>query len=89
MTIASQSTPIPVPDDFPVHWESPEEPTLLWQWGNTHWPAPVSPLAMDLVRLGIMPGLVKGLKGMGVPIRDIRIEQITILMVRGWRGRWW
>jgi phosphohistidine swiveling domain-containing protein len=77
MTTAPQSTPIPVPDDFPVHWESAEEPTLLWQWGNTHWPGPVSPLGMELVRRGLMPGLVKGLKGMGAPIRDIRVKQIN------------
>ncbi len=77
MTVTPQPTPIPVPEDFPVRWDSPEEAQLLWMWNNTHFPGPVSPLGMDLMRLAVIPGLEKGLKAMGAPLREIRTKRVN------------
>lgn len=77
MTVIPQPTPIPAPPDFPVHWQSPEEELWLWQWANTHWPGPVSPLGMDLVRIALIPGLEKGLKAMQTPITGVGVRQIN------------
>jgi hypothetical protein len=64
VAVPSQPISIPVPDDFPVRWDSPKDAQLLWMWNNTHFPGPVSPLGMDPMRLSVIPGLEKGLKGM-------------------------
>jgi pyruvate,water dikinase len=77
MTVAPQPTPIPVPDDFPVEWQSPEEAGFLWQWGNMHWPGPVSPLGMELTRRGLIPGLERGIKAIHTPITEVRVRQIN------------
>lgn len=77
MTVAPQPTPIPVPDDFPVAWDAPEEAGFLWHWGNTHWPGPVTPLGMDLVRLAIIPGLEQGVKAIHTPISEVRVRRIN------------
>src|SRR6266540_339513 len=77
MTVMPQPIPIPVPDDFQVQWQSPEEETLLWQWANTHFPSPVSPLGMDLAELAIAPGMEKGVKAIGTPISEMRTRRIN------------
>jgi phosphohistidine swiveling domain-containing protein len=77
MTVTPQPTPIPVPEDFPVTWQSPDDEQQLWQWGNTHFPSPVSPLGMELVLISLGPGMEKGLKGMGTPIREMRFRQFN------------
>jgi len=77
MTVTPQPIPIPVPEDFPVRWDAPEEAQLLWMWNNTHFPGPVSPLGMDLMRLAVIPGLEKGLKAMGAPLREIRTKRVN------------
>jgi phosphohistidine swiveling domain-containing protein len=77
MTVTPQPTPIPVPEDFPVQWQSPDDEEQLWQWGNTHFPSPVSPLGMELVLIALGPGMEKGLKAMGTPIREMRFRQIN------------
>src|SRR3979411_2525052 len=75
MPVSPQPTPIQVPADFPVEWQSPEEEQLLWQWGNTHFPAPISALGWDLAHTSLAPGMFKGLRGMGTPIRDLRMRR--------------
>ena len=61
MTTMPQLTPLPVPDDFPVQWHSPDEALLLWQWGNTHFPGPISPLGYELAEISLAPGMEQGL----------------------------
>lgn len=77
MTTMPQPTPIPVPEHFPVQWQSPADELLLWQWGNTHFPGPISPLGMDLVLTTFRPGMDSGLKAMGTPILEVRFKQVN------------
>ncbi|HEY7295669.1 MAG TPA: hypothetical protein VH916_11550, partial [Dehalococcoidia bacterium] len=77
MTVTPQPTPIPLPADFPVEWRPPEEEQLLWQWGNTHFPGPISPLGMELAEIALIPGMEQGLIGMGTPISAIRVRRIN------------
>lgn len=77
MTTAPRPMPIPVPDDFPVQWELPDDEAQLWMWGNTHFPGPISPLGMDLVQIAVRPGMEKGLIGMGTPIKGLRTRRIN------------
>jgi pyruvate,water dikinase len=44
MAVDVNQQALPVPPDFPVQWERPEEARLLWQWERMHWPAQVYPL---------------------------------------------
>lgn len=37
-----------VPPDFPVEWETEEDPTLLWRWDDIHSPLPASPMAVSV-----------------------------------------
>ncbi len=38
------SSPIPIPDDFPVTWEQPEDERLFWQTDRMHFSEPVTPM---------------------------------------------
>ncbi len=77
MTVMPQPSPIPAPADFPVGWQSADEEQQLWQWGNTHFPGPISPLGMELAQIALIPGMEKGLIGMGTPISAIRVRRIN------------
>ncbi|MDA0232449.1 MAG: PEP-utilizing enzyme [Chloroflexi bacterium] len=41
-------TPIPVPPDFPVHWDDDAEPALLWSWDDFHAPLPPTPMTVSV-----------------------------------------
>ncbi len=47
----SQTTPknFPVPPDFPVHWEKPEDVQLRWVWNGFAFPKTSTPLEFDLI----------------------------------------
>ncbi len=37
---------LPIPDDFPVTWDSEEEASSLWRWDDIHSPLPASPMSV-------------------------------------------
>ncbi len=47
---------LPVPPDFPVTWDSPEEQALLWRWDNIHSPLPASPMQVSVWEASISEG---------------------------------
>ncbi|HEU4759052.1 MAG TPA: PEP-utilizing enzyme [Dehalococcoidia bacterium] len=57
--MATQSQPqlLPVPENFPFQWDSPEEATRFWTADLMHWPNGVSPLSSSMD----MPAFVRGL----------------------------
>lgn len=69
--------PIPVPDDFPVAWNSPEEQFLLWEREQLHFPKPCTPLVADLVIQVLRDGLGQHLKNMGAPLRGVSARRIN------------
>ena len=45
---AHPESALPVPPDFPVEWETEEDPTLLWRWDDIHSPLPATPMAVSV-----------------------------------------
>lgn len=41
---------LPVPDDFPVDWEGPDEQRLSFMFGQDHFPRPITPLDFAFFR---------------------------------------
>lgn len=39
----------PSPEDFPVHWEKPEDANIFWMMDTAHHPDPVTPMDMSLL----------------------------------------
>ena len=50
VTTVEASSPIPIPPDFPVTWERPEDERLLWRADRMHFPEPVTPLMAIFTR---------------------------------------
>lgn len=69
-------TPIPTSPDFPIEWDSPEESMLLWQWDQSHFAFPFSPLASSLVQL-LSDGFTKGFRASGMPIAEVRFKRVN------------
>jgi pyruvate,water dikinase len=42
--------PLPVPDDFPVVWEHPQDVRAFWQVERLHWPDPMPPMDFEFMR---------------------------------------
>lgn len=62
-------TPIPLPEDFPVTWESPEESMLLWEQEQMHLPHAITPLGADLVQAVLPQNITAGLQDAGAPVK--------------------
>jgi len=58
--LMSQTPPpqiIPIPPDFPVHWEKPEDAQLHWIWSGAVFPKTLRPLEFDLIAKQLYEGL--------------------------------
>lgn len=42
--------PVPVPDDFPVVWQSPDDERAFWMVERMHWPDPMTPMDFEFMR---------------------------------------
>ncbi len=42
--------PLPIPTDFPVTWEHPDDANEFWQVERMHWPDPITPLDFEYMR---------------------------------------
>jgi phosphohistidine swiveling domain-containing protein len=67
---------IPLPPDFPVEWQSPEERMLLWEWDHSHFANQFSPLGGDLVPYAA-PGFTAGLRACGLPLKAVLFRRIN------------
>ena len=74
-----QPTPIPLPPDFPVEWESPQEQILLWNWDQSHFPYPMSPLAGEAINQA-GPGFAAGLRASGAPVKAVLFRRVNSFM---------
>src|SRR3954453_13081944 len=62
--------PIPVPSDFPIVWENPDDEQLFWMHDAMHFPDPVTMLDDDvLIRTLERHGFTKGAEFYEMPIR--------------------
>lgn len=62
--------PIPVPPDFPVAWEKPDDARLYWERQLSHYPDPMTPLEFELgVKAFNVHGLNHAAEAYDFPVR--------------------
>ena len=61
-------TPIPVPPDFPVTWDHPDQEQLFWHQDRMHFPEPATPM-MDVFQQAFKEGFGRASQASHVPIR--------------------
>jgi len=68
---------IPIPSDFPVHWDSPEEAALFWTADLMHWPHGLSLLSatMDMPAFG--RGLARAADTLAMPFRNLHFKYVN------------
>ena len=62
---------IPVPENFPVRWESPEDAEQFWTVDLMHWPHGASPLTITMDAPPFMRGLNKVAEDLCMPFRRL------------------
>jgi phosphohistidine swiveling domain-containing protein len=60
---------IPIPGDFPVAWENPQDARQLWQLDPIHFPNPLPLLEHDLHQGWDVAGTIRGLESYNLPIQ--------------------
>ena len=63
---------LPIPDDFPVTWNSEEEAASLWRWDDVHSPLPASPMSVSISEESMGRGSSKGAQELKRPGRGPR-----------------
>ncbi len=71
MSDSSTSSPvkptvIPIPPDFPVTWENPQEEQLTWQRNPVHFPKPITPMTFTVA---IHSGINEPMEDYELPVR--------------------
>ncbi|MBI1886322.1 MAG: hypothetical protein HYS09_08460 [Chloroflexi bacterium] len=74
---APGSGPIPVPDDFPVSWDGPEEQQLLWFWDQMHHPHPVTPATVSVDGIAFPAGFGRACETMYMPIQTMKVRSFN------------
>jgi pyruvate,water dikinase len=59
---------IPLPDDFPVTWEPPEDERRFWFWDQMHHPHAVTPLTASLDGVAFAEGIGKACEALHMPM---------------------
>ena len=63
---------LPIPEDFPVTWDSEEEASSLWRWDDIHSPLPASPMSVSISEESMGRGSSKGAQELKRPGRGPR-----------------
>jgi pyruvate,water dikinase len=63
---------IPLPDDFPVTWNQPEQQSMLWFWDQMHHPHAVTPLTSSLDGPAFATGFGLAARAMSMPMRTMQ-----------------
>ena len=73
-------TVIPIPPDFPVSWENPQEQQLTWQRNPVHFPEPITPMTFTVA---LHAGIDQPMEQYEMPIRFLarRINSYYYLAV--------
>jgi phosphohistidine swiveling domain-containing protein len=48
--MTATSAALPIPNDFPVTWQDPDDAQQFWQIERMHWPDPIPPLDFEIMR---------------------------------------
>ena len=71
-SIAQGGGTLPIPDDFPVTWDSEEEASSLWRWDDIHSPLPASAMSLSISEESMGQGSSKGAQELKRPGRGPR-----------------
>lgn len=69
MPTAPEPTPIPVPPEFPVEWDTPEDAYRLWTREVMHFPGQVTALDDSISSAWIENGMNPAFADFGLPVR--------------------
>ncbi len=61
---------IPLPDDFPVAWEQPEQAHAFWERETSHYPGQTPILDTSIARHCLTPGFNAGCEHFSLPVRN-------------------
>ena len=70
MTETALPQPIPLPPDFPVAWERPEDSFSFWERETSHYPGQSPMLDCSLAARAITPGFNAGCEMFSFPVRN-------------------
>ena len=68
----TESHPIPVSDEFPVHWADPADAQLFWIRDVAHQPYAITPLNTTLIQTGFSEGASRAISRLSMPVDQIR-----------------
>ena len=71
--------PIPLPPDFPVAWERPEEAFSFWERETSHYPGQTPMLDWSLAAHCITPGFNAGCEMYSMPVRNSALRFNTFV----------
>jgi phosphohistidine swiveling domain-containing protein len=77
--MVAQPETLPVPNDFPFQWDSPEEATRLWMLDMMHWPHGLSPLSATMDMPAFMRGFTKAARELSMPFTAMQTK-----VIHGW-----
>lgn len=60
-------SPVPIPPNFPVTWEGPDDERLFWHLDIMHFPEPMTPISARVVR-AISDGFREGAEVYSIPV---------------------
>ena len=68
---------LPVPDNFPVKWDSPEEAARFWAVDLMHWPNGLSILSGTMDAPPFVRGFNKAARALAMPFRDVAFKWVN------------
>lgn len=72
--VAQEPRTLPIPDDFPVKWENPEDAGAFWRVDLMHWPHGISPLAQTLDVPPFIEGFNLAAQELCLPMKEVRFR---------------
>ncbi len=59
---------LPIPDNFPITWDNPEDAKLYWSFDRMHWPTPITPMTGQYLEYIFADGFNRALQACELPI---------------------
>jgi phosphohistidine swiveling domain-containing protein len=72
--VAQQPQTLPLPDNFPIKWETPEDARLFWQVDLMHWPHGLSPLAQTIDVPPFIRGFNLAVEELCMPMKQVNFK---------------
>lgn len=83
MTMTVEGTPISIPEDFPVAWESPGDERIFWFWDQMHHPHVVTPMTSSLDGPAFTDGFGRACRAMSMPLKTSAVRTFNYYLYFG------